>query len=894
MTKGDKVPSGTRKTSKRVRQPADLKEAIETSLKVGRPFSIVGLGASAGGLEALEVFFKKMPVDSGLAFIVVQHLDPTHEDMLPDLLQRDTAMPVCRIEDRMKVVPNHVYVIPPNRDLSLLHGVLYLIEQVSGPGPRLPIDFFFRSLAEDWREWGIGVVLSGMGSDGTLGLRAIKEQCGAVFVQDPKSAKYDSMVQSAIHEGLADVIAPVEELPMQILDYVNLGFRPVFAVPEGAKEDSSDLEKIMILLRRQTGHDFSVYKRSTIWRRIERRMTLHHLTAMADYVRYLRENPQDLEILFKEMLIGVTEFFRDDLVWESLKNEVFPELIRSRPDGGVLRAWVAGCSTGEEAYSMAMVFLEAKENVKPNHRISLQIFATDLSEDAIERARCGVYPQGIVKNVSEERLQRFFTADSNHFRVSKEIREMVIFAHQNVVSDAPFTKLDLLSCRNLLIYFIADLQKKLLPLFHYCLNPKSVLVLGNAETVGNAGDLFIPLSSKARIYRRLETPVQAGIMRFPLVFKHPVGRLHPSHGMATSLAAPVMDLQVLANDFLLRHYTPVAALVTDTGDILYIHGKTGRFLEPAAGQANWNIFAMAKESLNHALFEAFHRAVRKKEVVTVKGLQMGTEDRETCVDITVHPIEEPSALLRMVLVVFSEIPVISTVGIKGHPKSGTAKSIELAEMTSNLRASQEELQVLREEMQTTGEELKSANEELQSTNEELQSMNEELTTSKEEMQAMNEELQVVNQDLMVKVRDLSRTNNDIKNLLSGTDIATLFLDSNINVRWFAPQMTDLINLVQSDIGRPITDLVSQLDYPDLAKDTREVLRTLIVKDREIPTHDGRWFAARIMPYRIDEKMIDGLVITFLNISERKNLASELDACKVRLLELQKNPPDKKG
>lgn len=860
----------------------------------GRGFSIVALGASAGGLEALEVFFKNMPADSGLAFVVVQHMDPVHEDMLAELLQRDTTMPVCRIRDGMTVEPNRVHVIPPNRDLSIFHGVLYLLEHSAESGPRMPIDFFFRSLAEDCGGRSVGVLLSGMGTDGTVGLRTIKEKCGAVFVQDPKSAKFDSMVRSAIRENLADVIAPVEELPARILEYVRHASvsSPATVEQESDNGDSSGMEKVLILLRCQTGHDFSVYKHSTLWRRIERRMNLHHLTAVDDYVRFLGENPQELELLFKEMLIGVTEFFRDATVWERLRGEVIPEMIRTRPDGGVLRAWVAGCSTGEEAYSLAMVFQEALEEARPARKISLQIFATDLDKDAIDRARVGAYPAGIARDVPVELLNRFFTRDeSGVFRVNKQIREMVVFAQQNMVSDAPFTKLDILSCRNLLIYFCADLQKKLLPLFHYCLNPGGILVLGNAETIGSATDLFAPLGGKERIFRRLETAAPLEHLHFPAAFSHP-----PAHGMARDVSAspqglPVPDLQLLANDFLLRNYAPVAVLVSEAGDILYINGKTGPYLEAAAGKANWNLFAMAREDLNHPLYEMFRRAVRKKQVVAEKALQVASPGGKCCVDVTVHPISEPAPLQGMVMVVFNEVPAPSAGRVADKTVGGTSHKSRLEEMSRDLRHAQEELQVLREEMQTTGEELKSSNEELQSANEELQSMNEELTTSKEEMQAMNEELQVVNQDLLVKLQDLSRTNNDMENLLSSTDTATLFLDNELNVRWFAPQTADIIHLIPGDVGRPITDIVSRLDYPALAQDTRKVLRTLVPMRKDIPSRDGRWYGVRIIPYRTKESMIDGLVITFLDVSETRRLATELEQCRDRRLSPGGTKPD---
>jgi two-component system CheB/CheR fusion protein len=869
-------------------EPVKGKKAAGTQNGGKEPaaFPIVAVGASAGGLEALEEFFEDVPLQSGLAFVVIQHLDPTHDDMLAELLQRRMEIPVNRIEDGMTVEPDHVYVIPPNRDLSILNGVLYLLELSSARGPRQPIDFFFRALAEDCHERSVAVILSGMGTDGTLGARAIKDQCGVVFVQDPKSAKFDSMPRSAIKEGVADVVAPAGELVTRIGEYFHHASLPTD--DEAEQKETAGMEKVLILLRRQTGHDFSPYKRSTLWRRIERRMNLHHIGEVLEYVRYLRENPQEVELLFKEMLIGVTEFFRDPAVWERLRDDVVPELIEARSEGGTLRAWVAGCSTGEEAYSMAIILQEALEKAAPAQRIAVQIFATDLDKDAIDRARTGVYPAGIAKDVSEERLRKFFKKEEGGgYRVDKEIREMVVFAPQNMISDAPFTKLDILSCRNLLIYFNAEMQKKLLPLFHYCLNPGGVLVLGSAETIGPATDLFTLIANRERIYRRLETVAPIERMHFPVGFKLGDGKSAAGDVVAANRPFPMVDLQAKANEFLLRNYAAVAVLVTEGGDIVYINGKTNRYLEPAAGRANWNLFVMAREELSHTLFEVFRRAIRKKEVLTVRELPMGANGGSVLVDITVHPISEPAVLKGMVMVVFSESRVCKPADGKVHPED--SKDQRLAELARDLRHSQEELQVLREEMQTTSEELKSSNEELQSANEELQSMNEELTTSKEEMQAMNEELQVVNQDLIIKLQDLSRTNNDMQNLLSSTDTATLFLDNELNVRWFAPQTADIIHLIASDVGRPVTDIVSRLDYPTLAEDTREVLRTLVPMKKEIPTKDGRWFAARIIPYRTKESMIDGLVITFLDITESVKLAAELADCRALLKEHNEKP-----
>lgn len=895
---GDKAVSPEKGTTSHSRK-AVAKPASQPQVAEQVPlFPIVALGASAGGLEALKAFFKNVPEGSGMAYVVVQHLDPKYDDMLAELLQRRTAMPVCRITDGMKAEPNCVYVIPPNRDLSILHGVLYLLEHPEESGPRQPIDFFFRSLAEDWCERSVAVILSGMGTDGTAGAMAIKEHGGMVFAQDPESAKFDSMARSVIYAGVADVVAAADELPERILAYFQgapeAGPKYTISEPAVVAEGATGIgmEKALILLRRQTGHDFSAYKRSTLWRRIERRMHLHHLSMVTDYIRYLRENPQEVDLLFKEMLIGVTGYFRDPSVWERLKSELIPEMVKAHPEGGVLRAWVAGCSTGEEAYSLAMTFQEALAADASLPKMALQIFATDLDKDAIDRARTGLFPEGISKEVSEERLRKFFRHEDSGYRMSKEIREMVVFAQQNLLSDAPFTKLDILSCRNLLIYFSAEMQKKLLPLFHYCLNPGGILVLGSAETIGPATDLFVPVPGRERIYRRLETAAPLERMHFPVAFTLPPSRSSTVDVAAAVAQLPKPDLQMRANEFLLHHYAPVAVLVSEAGDILYINGRTNRYLEPAAGRANWNLFVMARGDLSHSLFELFRKAVRQKEIITARDLVVESDGVSRVVDVTVHPISDPAALQGMVMVVFREVvgapvPVGKTVVEGKH-------STRLIEMGRELRSAQEELQLLREEMQTTSEELKSSNEELQSANEELQSMNEELTTSKEEMQAMNEELQVVNQDLMDKLQDLSRTNNDMKNLLSSTDTATLFLDNELNVRWFAPQTTGIINLVPSDVGRPVTDIVSRLDYDELAQDTREVLRTLMPLKKEIPTVDGRWFSVRIIPYRTKESMIDGLVITFLDVTEARQLAIELEEIKSKQRNVATTPEDGAG
>jgi two-component system, chemotaxis family, CheB/CheR fusion protein len=855
--------------------PRPPKAAKKTAKPTSAPLAkhtvpIVGMGTSAGGLEALEQFLAHVPPASGLAFVVVQHLDPTHKGVMAELLQRTTPMPVVQIKDRMKAEPDHVYIIPPNFDLSILHGVLHLLEPAMPRGHRLPIDLFFRSLADDQQAGSIGVILSGMGSDGTLGLRAIKEKGGVAFVQTPASAKFDGMPRSVINAGLADIVAPAEELAGKIADYVQhvplLATRTEVSL---ADADRSGLEKILLLLRAQTGHDFSLYKKSTLYRRIERRMGLHQLRKIEDYVRYLRGNPQESDLLFRELLIGVTSFFRDPPVWEQLKSEVIPALLAAHPTGGVLRAWIPGCSTGEEAYSLAIVFSEVLEQTKPSVRYSLQIFATDLDDGAIDTARIGFYPANIAADVSEARLNQYFVEEDHGYRVSKPIREMVIFAPQNLVMDPPFTKLDLLSCRNLLIYLEPDLQKKLIPLFHYSLNPKGILVLGSAETVGQATDLFAPLPGKTRIYRRLDGSPRTDQLEFPASFSRARAEW-TSAAAPESAALPLpINLETQANALLLQHYSPAAVLTTEKGDIVYIKGKTGKYLEPAAGKASLNIFAMTREGLSGGLHEIFTKAIRQKTVLAIHNLKVIANGSTQGVDITVHPLTEPATLQGMVLVVFADVSLAQATKAPGKAEKASASSVRLEEMTRELRQSREELQSTREEMQTSQEELKSTNEELQSTNEELQSTNEELTTSKEEMQSMNEELQTVNHELQAKVDELSQASDDMKNLLNSTDIATLFLDDALRVRRFTTKTTSIIKLIPGDAGRPITDIATELDYPDMCEDARQVLRTLLPHEQQVAARNGRWYKVRIMPYRTQDNRIDGVVITFVDIAVAK-------------------------
>ena len=835
------------------------------------PFTIVGIGASAGGLEALEQFLRHVPQKCGLAFVIVQHLDPTHKGILPELLQRVTTMKVVQVKDRMPVKPDSVYVIPPNKDMSILHGVLHLFEPTAPRGLRLPIDFFFRSLAEDQQERSVGVILSGMGSDGTLGLRAIKGKGGIALAQEPASAKFNSMPNSVIAAGLVDIVAQAEELPLRITDYFShtrIIDKTDFTFDE---KDQSSLEKILILLRSKTGQDFSLYKKNTIYRRIERRMGIHQIDRIAAYVRYLQENPQEVNLLFKELLIGVTSFFRDPAAWEQIRDEIIPKLLAARPDGGVLRAWSAGCSTGEEAYSLAITFREVLAQLKPKGKYSMQIFATDLDQDAIDRARRGVYPANIAADVSPERLERYFIKEDSGYRVCKEIRELVTFATQNIIMDPPFTKLEMLICRNLLIYLTPELQKKLMPLFHYSLKPDGVLFLGSAESVSTFTGLFEPLNSKARLFKRRESVLSAETLTFPASF----APAPPDVFKELTMLNPVANLQSLADQLLLQHFSPPAVLVNDKGDILYISGRTGKYLEPAAGKANWNIFAMAREGLRFDLGSAFQKALRQTEAVIVKGLKVGTNGSTQAVDLTVQAIDSPEALRGMVMIIFQDVATAQENTKTKGSRTASASSSKVRELEQELQHLREQLQTTREEMQSSHEELKSTNEELQSTNEELQSTNEELTTSREEMQSMNEELQTINAEQQSKMDELGRVNDDMRNLLNSTEIVTVFLDNELHVRRFTSGADKLFKLIPGDVGRPLSDITSDLLYPDMIADAREVLRTLVFSEKQIAATQGRWFTVRIMPYRTMEDVIGGVVITFTNITASKLLETEL-------------------
>ncbi len=830
-------------------------------------FPIVGLGASAGGLKALENFFSNMPAQSGLGFVVVTHQHATQRSLLAELLGRRTEMPVVEVSHATPVQPNHVYTVSPGHCLDILAGVLQPIPYDKNVALRMPIDYFFRSLAHDQAENAIGIVLSGTGSDGSLGLQEIKGGLGMVMVQDERSAQYAGMPHSAIATQLVDYILPASKMPDQLLSYVSslLPHRGSGSMPHSAPPAEA-LRRIFLLIRNHTRHDFSHYKATTVRRRIERRMNIHQIKGVHNYVRYLQTHPAEIDALFKELLIGVTSFFRDPEAWQALSVPL-GELLQQLPDGYTFRAWVPGCATGEEAYSLAILLREAMDD--QGRSLSAQIFATDLNPAAIDMARSGMYSEGIANDLTPQRLARFFSHTDETYRVRKEIREMLVFARHNLIADPPFTKLDLLSCRNLLIYLDTPLQRKLLPVFHYSLRPAGLLFLGSSETIGNAGELFSVSNKKCRIFQRSEVEVAA----YPTDFPTSAGRL-PAH-VQTSLGSPDArggSLTRLVERMLLRELVPPTILTNESGAVVHIHGRTGLFLEPAQGpQTQTNVYSMVRDGLQFSLSSAIRRAARSDDEVVCDGVEVRTQGNRICVSIRVRKLSEPATLRGLFRISFENpVPVVVEADSAAHEPEGSPPE-RYRELERALQLTRESHQATIEELETANEELTSTNEELQSTNEELQSANEELETSKEEMQSLNEELQTVNAELQCKLELLSVANNDMKNLLDGTDIATVFLDNDLHVKRFTEQATKVIHLIPSDVGRPVGDLVSTLHYDDLVEDARSVLRTLVFKEAEIQGEGSARYLMRILPYRTTENCIDGLVLTFVDISKVRSV-----------------------
>ncbi|MBC7755849.1 MAG: PAS domain-containing protein [Bdellovibrio sp.] len=885
-------------------------------------FPIVGLGASAGGLNAFEEFFSGMPanVELEMAFVLVQHLAPDHKSILTELISRYTTMQVFEISDGMVVQVNCAYIIPPNYDLAYLKGRLHLLEPSAPRGQRLPIDFFFRSLAQDQGEHAIGIILSGTGSDGTLGVRAIKGEGGMVMVQELTSTEFDGMPRSAIATGLVDFELPPAAMPAKLLAYAKHAYGKLPRHHMAAPSDANSLsKKIFILLRAQTGHDFSQYKPSTINRRIERRMAVHQVDSIDNYVKYLQQTPAEIEALFRDLLIGVTKFFRDVEAFQALEEQIIPALFKDKPAGSVIRIWTTGCSTGEEAYSIAILLHEHIELIKKNFNV--QLFATDIDSRAIATARIGLYPASIADDITAQRLSRFFSveADGSAYRIHKNIRDMLVFSEQDVIKDPPFSKLDMISCRNLLIYMDTELQKKLIPLFHFALKPSGILFLGTSEGIGDFSTLFNVLDRKVKFYQRKEQyggTTRNGLGRvLPPLFDTGLLPLTNNVKPQSNAVSPKISLKGLTEQTLLQKIAPATALVNERGDILYLHGRTGMYLEMSAGEVGINnILKMSREGLRRDLTSTLLAAVKTKTTVRCAGINVRTNAHFTKVNLTVCPaLADANASLdfkgaalstglstgtnatannknakldvNLYLIILEE--ALSPVIEGEHGDNLAAKLQEklvdadaearIDALRQELRAKDEYLQSTHEELESSNEELKSSNEEMQSVNEELQSTNEELETSKEELQSVNEELATVNNELQTKVVDLSRANNDMNNLLAGTGIGTVFVDHQLRILRFTPAVSAIINLILSDIGRPVAHIVSNLvGYDNMVADTQSVLNTLILKEVEVQTKEGSWYAMRIQPYRTLNNVIEGAVISFVNISEMIQARIALD------------------
>ncbi|MHB8355050.1 MAG: CheR family methyltransferase, partial [Burkholderiales bacterium] len=824
---------------------------------------------SAGGLEAFEQFFRNLPADSGMAFVLVSHLDPDHDSMLTEILQRSTTMPVVEAQDQVKVLPNCVYAIPPNRDMSIFHGVLHLSEPDMPRGQRMVIDAFLRSLSEDLGEKAIGIILSGTGTDGTLGLRAIQGAGGISLVQEPTTAKYDGMPISAIQAGYATYVLPVEKMPEQLLNNSrnhSIQKEP----PSPSASAASGMSRILMLLRSGTGHDFSLYKKSTIGRRIERRMAQHYIDDLEIYARYLKEHPPEVHLLFKELLINVTSFFRDTEVFVTLKDDILPLLLKGKPEGYVFRVWVAGCATGEEAYSIAMLLREFMDESKQDFRT--QIYSTDLDEDAIAVARAGFYPPNIAQDVTPERLRRFFTKEEMGYRVKKEVREMVVFATQNVIKDPPFTKLDLLSCRNLMIYLEPELQNRVIPTFHYALKPGGVLLLSPSESIGNHTDLFTTANRKWKFYQAtpLLTSTRAAMSGGLSWIRDDDKK--GSDEVITKIKET--DFAELTRRMLLQSYAPASVVTNLKGDILFVHGDTGKYLRPAPGQATLNVIDMAREGLQMELRTAIHAAADTSTPTLNKETLFGGHSEFNRVSFSVRPLPYPDTAHGLLLVSFQDIAMSKSAQLatskpaRGKRAAGTDELSRIEELERKLAYTKENLHATIEEQQASNEELKSTNEEMQSTNEELQSTNEELETSKEELQSLNEELVTVNAELQDKIEQLAGIQNDMKNLLDNINIGTVFLNDALNIKRFTREAVRVYRLVASDVGRPLADIKSNIEGDDMLADAQAVLDSLVPREREVRTVSGDWYLARIQPYRTLDNVIDGVVLTFSDITKR--------------------------
>jgi two-component system, chemotaxis family, CheB/CheR fusion protein len=848
-------------------QPPSAAEAAPAQSKPepGGP-PIVGIGASAGGLDAFKRFFAAMPADSGIAFVLVPHLDPAHKSLMVELLARHTAMPVVEAEHHMTVEANRVYIIPPDKYMTIHAGVLGLIGPVERHASQTTIDHFLRSLADDQQERAICIILSGTGAHGTLGLKAVKAAGGVAMVQDPATAEYDRMPLSAIATGLADYVLPVEQMPEALVQYVQHAYVNGRRPGEQAPESTDSLTRVLALLRARTNFDFGPYRKKMLSRRVERRMGLNHLDSIPKYLAFLRDHPDEVKLLLKDLFISVTSFFRDPEAFEELASQVIAPLVQSKGADDVIRVWVPGCATGEEAYSLVIVLLE--QLAAAGKHCTLQVFATDVDRDALDVARRGTYAEAIAADVTPERLARYFTrVDETSYQVSKQVREPVTFAVQNLIGDAPFSRMDLISCRNLLIYLEPDVQQKLLTLLHFALTESGYLFLGPSETIGRQTELFESVSRKWRIFRRIG-PARPERVEFPIV----AGALEPGEASGPGAAGGELprNYAELTRRLVLENLGVAAVLVNRKYEILYVLGPTGRYLEMPTGEPTTDLVAMAREGLRTRLRPAVHQVARDNEPVVLTDVKVKRNGHYGTVAVTIRPVPSPRSAQGLLLITFQDQPEAAPA-----PPASTSEEPLVHQLENELRATKEDLQTTIEEVESSNEELKASNEEIMSMNEELQSANEELETSKEELQSLNEELNTVNSQLQDKVRELESANNDMANPLVCTDVATIFLSRDFHIKRFTPAATRLFNFVATDLGRPLGDITARFSDPNLLADAGQVLRQLTPLEKEIPTAEGHWWLRRILPYRTRDDRIEGVVITFVDVTERKRESDTL-------------------
>lgn len=836
---------------------------------------IVGVGASAGGLEAFTKLLEHLPTDTGMAFVLIQHLDPTHESLLTGLLAKTTSMPVTEVTNGMEVSPDRVYIIPPNVEMVLAGNSLQLFPRERVHGRSLPVDRFFQSLATHRQNRAIAVVLSGTDGDGALGLAAVKAAGGITFAQDRASSKFGGMPDRAIATGCVDFVLPPAAIAAELATISRHGYvatlRPQPAVAV-LPESENTLATIFTLLKTAQGLDFTGYRPATLKRRMMRRMALHNLARLEDYLHYLQANPLEVAELYRDLLINVTSFFREPVAFNALKRKVFPALLQSRSPGSPIRIWSAGCSTGEEAYSLAICLLEYLG--ERDLQLPIQIFATDISEAAIDRARTGIYKSGLMTGISAERLHRFFVEVADGYQIGKLVRESCVFARQNLIADPPFSQLDLISCRNVLIYLGAELQKRLIQSFHYALKPNGFLMLGTAETIGDCADLFNPIDKKSKLYRRkLAQSSPDPIFSSSNLSLAKVKPMMPSDENKVSET----DLHQAADRIVLNRYAPVGAIVNEEMEIVQFRGQTGAYLEPATGKPSFNLFKMAKPDLVLELRAAVDRAKQQHEIVRQEGLQVKTVAGTKLVNLEVTPFTIGADSRRYFLVLFEESaiavdetltpPTVSPDSTKRFKQ--TALERENTQLQQELAATRASLQAIVAEQDANNDALQVAHEEILSSNEELQSTNEELETSQEELQATNEELHTINEELNSRNLELGQINNDLQNLLSSINIPILMLDGQLKIRRFTPLAQQIFNLIPTDLGRPFSDIHTTLDIPDLGAAIQETIDTLTIQEQEVRDRHGHWYSLRIRPYRTVDNRIDGVVIGTIDIDTLK-------------------------